>query len=66
MDYIYVVKSFESTRHIISHTDMYFKKAEHTYWAFHTPLNRVELIKVNINSVEYQMAVTNSNNPNNQ
>ena len=63
MDYIYAVKSYENRRCYIPHTIMYFKNIEHTYWAFNKcPNNRdilkVEVEYVDINSKEYEMALS--------
>ena len=64
--YIYKCSFFESKRHRISHTDMYFQKEEHTRWVHNDPLGKVFVIKVRTDSVYYESAVDNSNNPNNQ
>ncbi len=43
-----------------SHTDMYFEKAEHTYWGFKDNTCKIEMILVDENSAEYESAVQNS------
>ena len=59
--YIYMCSWFETKRHRISHTNMYFEKAEDTNWIFDTPewfldLVRIEYICVMSNTKEYSMA----------
>lgn len=68
-DYIYKIQWFESARRTISHTDMYFKNVEHTYWVFEANKHdndtvRVQLICVDRNSREYESAINNSNKNN--
>ena len=63
--FIYKCSFFESKRHKISHTDMYYQKAEHTEWvlksaAYLNGLAKVEYIMVAANSNEYKSAVENS------
>jgi hypothetical protein len=64
--YIYKCSWFETKKHKISHTDMYFEKAEDTKWIFETrdwfdDLVRIEYIMVHISRREYESAVSNSN-----
>lgn len=61
MAYIYVVKTFQSRRHTIPHTQMYYAKPEDTYWAFSSVLNKVELIEVSNLTRMYITAHHNSN-----
>lgn len=63
--YIYKCSWFETKRHSKSHTNMYFLKAEHTYWIFNSMewfdgLVRIELIMVDENTDYYKSAVENS------
>ena len=57
---VYACRFFESKRHSVSHTDMYFLKVEHTAWAHLDPLSRVEVIFEPITSDIYKMAKRNS------
>jgi hypothetical protein len=64
--YIYKCSWFETKKHKISHTDMYFENAEDTKWIFETQdwfldLVRVEYIMVHSSRNEYKSAVNNSN-----
>jgi hypothetical protein len=63
--FVYKCSWFQSKKHKISHTNMYFLKAEETHWVFDTlewlsGLVRVEYIKVCPQSPEYLQAVNNS------
>ena len=63
--FIYKCSFFESKRHRISHTDMYYEKAEHTEWVFEledwvSGLVRVEYIMVGDYTNYYKSAVENS------
>lgn len=62
-EYIYKCSFFNNKHSKMSHTDMYYKNAEHTHWVFNHQRDyaRVELIRVDITSVEYESAVNNSN-----
>lgn len=62
---IYKCSWFETKRHRISHTDMYFKELKDTLWVFDScdynrGLATVLVIKVSKNSNEYDSAVSNS------
>ena len=61
MRLVYACRSFESRRHKISHTDMYFAKIEHTLWALEDPLTKIEVILVSSTGDIYRQAVGNSN-----
>ena len=66
MKFIYKISWFESKRHKISHTDMYYENAEHTKWVFETidwfnDLVRVEYIMVGEDTMFYKVAVESSN-----
>lgn len=62
--FIYRISWFETKKHIISHTDMYYLNPEDTYWAFEGDWDdevfRVEYICVSKDSKEYESAVNNS------
>lgn len=63
--YIYKCSWFETKRHKTSYTDMYFEKAEDTWWIFEScawfnGLIRVEYIRVCCRSIYYQVAVKSS------
>jgi hypothetical protein len=60
MRVIYVCRFYESKRHSVSHTNMYFLKAEHTAWALMDPLAKVEIIFEAMSSNIYKMAQGNS------
>lgn len=64
--FIYKCSWFESKRHRISHTDMFYEHAEHTQWIFTSEawfkdLVRVEYIQVAANAHIYKLAVETSN-----
>ena len=54
--YIYKMSWYDTPRHRISHTDMYFLQPHHTHWDFSDELCRITLIRVGIDSNEYKMA----------
>ena len=60
--FIFKISWYESKRHTKSHTDMYYLHEEDTYWAFedNSELLKVELIRVNECSNEWQSACENS------
>ena len=63
--YVYKCSWFESKKHKISHTDMYFNHLDHTLWVldsfdYQEGLARVELVPVERDSPEYEMALANS------
>ena len=63
--YVYKVSWFESRRHKNSQTIMYFESQESVKWVFNTfewyrDLARVEFIKVDEFSTEYESAVNNT------
>lgn len=63
--YVYKVSWFESRRHKNSHTIMYFESQESVKWVLNTfewyrDLARVEFIKVDEFSREYESAVNNT------
>ena len=68
--YVYKVSSYETPRHTISHTDMYFRDPEHTHWIFtHTTYNEkthrngdssVQYIRVSKSSQVWASAISNS------
>lgn len=63
--YVYKVSWFESRRHTKTHTIMYFETQESVKWVFNTfewyrDLARVEFIKVDEFSREYESAVNNT------
>ena len=61
MEYIYKIGFYETNRHRISHTDMYYLKPEHTQWAFNPyQITKIFYIQVPINSSEYEIAVKSS------
>ena len=51
---------YDSPRHRVSHTDMYYLEPHHTHWGFSNELCRITLIRVGIDSNEYKSAVGNS------
>lgn len=66
MKFIYKISWFESKRHKIPHTNMYFEKPEHTRWVFETidwfnDLVKVEYIMVGEDTMYYKCAVECSN-----
>jgi len=63
--YIYKCSWFETKKHKISHTDMFFENAEDTKWIFESrdwflDLVRIEYIMVKSSRNEYKSAVNNS------
>jgi hypothetical protein len=61
MEYIYKISFYESNRHKISHTDMYYLNAEDTRWVFNSgEISKVFYICVDKKSNEYLNAVNNS------
>ena len=64
MDFIYKMSWFDSLRHNLPNTIQYYKNVQDTYWGFendcYNGILRVELIKVPIDSQEYQSAIFNS------
>lgn len=64
-DFIYKIEWFETRRHKLSHTTMYFKDPKDVEWVFNSQdwfnnLARVEYIKVSKSSKYYEMAVFSS------
>lgn len=59
--YIFKMSWYKSKRHIKSHTDMYYKKEEHTRWGHSNPLCRIMVVKVSEDSNEYKQAIYRSN-----
>jgi len=56
---------YESRRHRISHTDMFFEELRDTLWVWHqilvpNEMRKVEVIKVSKDSDEYRMAIESS------
>tara|TARA_B110000285_G_C14967779_1_gene534973 strand:+ start:305 stop:826 length:522 start_codon:yes stop_codon:yes gene_type:complete len=71
--YIYKMSWFDTKRHLISDTDMYFAEEEHTRWGQNwikgcngSDICKIFVIQVTICSDEYRMAVKNSANRNNK
>ena len=65
IEFVFVIKWFESKRHKISSTEQYFLNPEHIKSVFDDfeykhGLARVEYVPVSIDSVEYRMAFKNS------
>ncbi len=67
-EYIYKMSWYDSKRHTVSNTDMYYLYEGHTRWGHHWPegLNcsqrcEIRVIKVDTNSKEYKMASKSSN-----
>ena len=60
MKYIYKISFYESKRHSISHTDMYFEREEDTRWSYHDENSKIFVIRVDEESNEYKSAVQNS------
>jgi hypothetical protein len=63
--YVYKCSWFETKRHKLPYTKIYYEKAEHTHWIFNSlmyqdGLIKVEYIKVCPHSYEYKLAVCNS------
>ena len=63
--FIYKCSFFESKRHTISHTDMYFNEEKHTRWV-HCSCDHatVSVIRVLKNSPEHESAINNSKREN--
>ena len=71
-EFIYMVSMYETKRHRISHTDMYFKEAKDTHWLWigdesgsgkvicSSGYGLVHYIRVKKDSVEYKSAIENS------
>ena len=63
--FIYKCSFFESKRHTISHTDMYFNEEKHTRWVHcsrgHATVSVIRVLK---NSEEYKSAINNSKRQN--
>ena len=70
-EFIYMVSIYETKRHRISHTDMYFKEVKDTQWLWigdesglkvicSSGYGMVHYIRVKKDSKEYKMAIENS------
>ena len=71
-EFIYMVSMYETKRHSISHTDLYFKEAKDTQWLWiddesgsgkvicSSGYGLVHYIRVKKDSVEYKSAIENS------
>lgn len=64
MEHIYRASWFDNKRCRVSHTDVYYLKAEHTHWIHERcwcpQVVKVEYIAVEKDSDYYKMAVNNS------
>jgi hypothetical protein len=59
-NYIYKVSFYDDKYSNISHTDIYYLKAEHTQWTFDSKeIFKIFYIKVLNDSIEYKSAVNN-------
>lgn len=58
--FIYKMSWFESKRHRISHTDMYYLREEDTRWGWEDPLCKISVFRCYEKSNEYDSAVNNS------
>ena len=61
---IFKMSWYESKRHRISHTDMYFNEEKHTRLGHDDPLCKIEVIRVLKSSHEYTSAIENSQREN--
>ena len=66
-EYIYKMSWYDSKRHTVSNTDMYYLYEGHTRWGHNWPEGcngsqrcEIRVRKVNKNSTKYKMAVENS------
>ncbi len=63
--FIYKCSFFDSKRHTVSHTDMYYNEEKHTRWVHCTrDYTTVSVIRVLKNSEEYKSAIKNSQQEN--
>ena len=63
--FIYKCSFFESEKHTVSHTDMYYNEEKHTRWVHCTrDYTTVSVIRVLKNSEEYKSAIKNSQQEN--
>ena len=61
MEFIYKISFYNNNRCKVSHTNMYYLKAEHTRWAFDShQIVKIFYIRVSKDSYEYKSAVNNS------
>jgi hypothetical protein len=57
MEFVYKMSWFESKRHTISHTDMYFARESDTRWGHHNPLCTITVVAVERGTPEYESAI---------
>jgi len=58
--FIYKMSWFESKRHRISHTNMFYLREEDTRWGHENQLCKILVFKCCVKSNEYDSAVNNS------
>ena len=68
---IYKMSFYDSSRHRISHTDMYYAEEKHTRWGHRSPLEdgcicKIYCILVSKNTHYYNSAISNSERMNKQ
>jgi len=60
MEFVYKMSWFESKRHSISHTDMYFARESDTRWGHRNPLCTITVVAVERGTPEYESAIRNT------